>query len=178
MLCTYSWRDGWAGLRRTIGNRVYGEPYQGFESLSLRQKSAVILMELRRTFTYCCELSIPNFGGWDWNKRVYGIQPWWDSATLFTGRMDCIHGRFKGTGARLQKLPACFSVIRKRWTPWNHSGCRRWVHRYFGSGYSGISSISKAGYRNGTAQGGPWQIFSCQANTTGNRQHTTDGGFL
>lgn len=29
------------------------------------------------------------------------------------------------------------------------------IHRYFGSGYSGISSISKAGYRNGTAQGGP-----------------------
>ncbi len=24
------------GLRRTTGNRVYGEPYQGFESLSLR----------------------------------------------------------------------------------------------------------------------------------------------
>ena len=57
MLCTYSWRDGWAGLRRTIGNRVYGEPYQGFESLSLRQKSAVILMELRRIFTYCRELN-------------------------------------------------------------------------------------------------------------------------
>ena len=26
-----------SGLRRTTGNRVYGEPYQGFESLSLRQ---------------------------------------------------------------------------------------------------------------------------------------------
>ena len=33
------------GLRRTTGNRVYGEPYQGFESLSLRQTSTVILIQ-------------------------------------------------------------------------------------------------------------------------------------
>ena len=39
------------GLRRTTGNRVYGEPYQGFESLSLRHKSTVILIELRWDFS-------------------------------------------------------------------------------------------------------------------------------
>ena len=32
-----AWRDGRVGLRRTTGNRVYPNRYQGFESLSLRQ---------------------------------------------------------------------------------------------------------------------------------------------
>ena len=31
------WKDGWAGLRRTIGNRVTAKPVRGFESLSFRQ---------------------------------------------------------------------------------------------------------------------------------------------
>ena len=31
-----AWRDGRVGLRRTTGNRVYPNRYQGFESLSLR----------------------------------------------------------------------------------------------------------------------------------------------
>jgi hypothetical protein len=35
------WRnrtEGWpSGLRRTLGKRVYGKPYRGFESHSLRQ---------------------------------------------------------------------------------------------------------------------------------------------
>src|SRR5437016_13753749 len=31
--------EGWpSGLRRTLGKRVYGKPYRGFESHSLRQK--------------------------------------------------------------------------------------------------------------------------------------------
>ena len=34
------WRDGWAGLRRTPGKCVLVNPNRGFESLSLRQKSA------------------------------------------------------------------------------------------------------------------------------------------
>jgi hypothetical protein len=30
--------EGWpSGLRRTLGKRVYGKPYRGFESHSLRQ---------------------------------------------------------------------------------------------------------------------------------------------
>ena len=33
---TVAWRDGRVGLRRTTGNRVYPNRYQGFESLSLR----------------------------------------------------------------------------------------------------------------------------------------------
>src|SRR5262249_62293160 len=35
------WRvkEGWpSGLRRTLGKRVYGKPYRGFESHSLRQR--------------------------------------------------------------------------------------------------------------------------------------------
>ena len=36
------WRDGRVGLRRTTGNRVYPNRYQGFESLSLRQKAPQI----------------------------------------------------------------------------------------------------------------------------------------
>lgn len=35
---TWLWRDGRVGRRRMIGNHVYGQPYQGFESLFLRQK--------------------------------------------------------------------------------------------------------------------------------------------
>src|SRR5262245_65971310 len=31
--------EGWpSGLRRTLGKRVYGKPYRGFESHSLRQR--------------------------------------------------------------------------------------------------------------------------------------------
>jgi hypothetical protein len=32
--------EGWpSGLRRTLGKRVYGKPYRGFESHSLRQQA-------------------------------------------------------------------------------------------------------------------------------------------
>ena len=35
--------EGWpSGLRRTLGKRVYGKPYRGFESHSLRQLSLYI----------------------------------------------------------------------------------------------------------------------------------------
>jgi hypothetical protein len=34
--------EGWpSGLRRTLGKRVYGKPYRGFESHSLRHRRAV-----------------------------------------------------------------------------------------------------------------------------------------
>ena len=37
--------EGWpSGLRRTLGKRVYGKPYRGFESHSLRQISLISLM--------------------------------------------------------------------------------------------------------------------------------------
>src|SRR6266566_8186591 len=35
--------EGWpSGLRRTLGKRVYGKPYRGFESHSLRQLSCFV----------------------------------------------------------------------------------------------------------------------------------------
>ena len=37
------WRDGWVGLRRTPGKCVNWKQFRGFESLSLRQKKALLL---------------------------------------------------------------------------------------------------------------------------------------
>ena len=45
-----SWRDGRVGLRRTTGNRVYPNRYQGFESLSLRQKRSNFCLPKVRSF--------------------------------------------------------------------------------------------------------------------------------
>ena len=40
-----AWRDGRVGLRRTTGNRVYPNRYQGFESLSLRHRKRALHTE-------------------------------------------------------------------------------------------------------------------------------------
>src|ERR687888_1118335 len=37
--------EGWpSGLRRTLGKRVYGKPYRGFESHSLRQHELGVII--------------------------------------------------------------------------------------------------------------------------------------
>src|SRR6266700_2034937 len=39
----FSMPEGWpSGLRRTLGKRVYGKPYRGFESHSLRHRAVRI----------------------------------------------------------------------------------------------------------------------------------------
>ena len=51
-----AWRDGRVGLRRTTGNRVYPNRYQGFESLSLRQINHLnrggFLLSIAKYFVY------------------------------------------------------------------------------------------------------------------------------
>jgi hypothetical protein len=49
--------EGWpSGLRRTLGKRVYGKPYRGFESHSLRQAWSQ-RPELSWLFTAMCSVS-------------------------------------------------------------------------------------------------------------------------
>src|SRR5436190_7447399 len=43
----FSMPEGWpSGLRRTLGKRVYGKPYRGFESHSLRHRTTKSLREI------------------------------------------------------------------------------------------------------------------------------------
>ena len=87
----YTWRDGWAGLRRTTGNRVYGEPYQGFESLSLRQKRTHIC--LRQVWVLFNEIN-PLRDLWNllrkWNTPAACEMP--------AGVRDLFHFTFRASG--------------------------------------------------------------------------------
>src|ERR1700730_8870737 len=45
--------EGWpSGLRRTLGKRVYGKPYRGFESHSLRQLASPLSFANSRTHSF------------------------------------------------------------------------------------------------------------------------------
>src|SRR5262249_25241057 len=45
--------EGWpSGLRRTLGKRVYGKPYRGFESHSLRASTLILLSFLPSAQSY------------------------------------------------------------------------------------------------------------------------------
>ena len=83
------------GLRRTTGNRVYGEPYQGFESLSFRQT------EEHPLWVLFCIGSILNIGVEE--KKVEHKSPKScrieSSNLIFTGGVYALQGLYnKNTG--------------------------------------------------------------------------------
>ena len=85
------------GLRRTTGNRVYGEPYQGFESLSLRHEKSLFCLPRQERF-------FPAFRAK--NKQIYAISGFGAVDRLLRSPIFCVQRR-----KRSQNAGVLFAVL-------------------------------------------------------------------